>query len=202
MPLGVPIKYESSHQHKYSFFLFSPHSIISNTFPIRFLKSSSSLMSNFFSSFLCFLASATSYWKQWLSWPMHDIISLCKAVGRYNWLNRYRKKKEAIVWYKHGNAFLLTSSWSWSKSACQSLEWDNSVSRYLYLWAPRVVKVWWTGWRSSEWEGERLRKKKIRFGEILWWAEKKSPYFGRRRWIIPVFFCVKSHSKPHQGGFE
>ena len=164
--------------------------------PIQFRKNSSSIISFHSRSLVCFAT------------PMHDTISLCKADGRYNWLNRYRKKKEAIVWYKHGNAFLLTSCWAWSKSACQSLEWDKSVSRYLYLWAPRVVKVWWTGWRSSEWEGERLRKKKIRFGKILWWLKKKSPYFGRRHshnshsWIMPVFFCVKSHSKPHQGGFE
>ena len=142
-------------QHKSSSFI--------NKFllPIQFRKNSSSIISFHSRSLVCFAT------------PMHDAISLCKADGRHNWLNRYRKKKEAIVWYKHGNAFLLTSCWAWSKSACQSLEWDNSVSRYLYLWAPRVVKVWWTGWRSSEWEGERLRKKKIRFGEILWWLKKK-----------------------------
>ena len=56
MPLGVSIKHEFASTQTFIFACFPPLSIISNTFPIRFLKSSSSLMSNFFSSFLCFLA--------------------------------------------------------------------------------------------------------------------------------------------------
>ena len=115
----------------------------------------------------------------------------------------------SIDWAEKKKQLRRTIDWAWNKSACQSLEWDNLVSRDLYLWALRVVIAWWTGWRSSDWEEETLRKSIHHFGEILWWAEKKSPYFGRRhnsrshsrRWIMPVFFCVRIAFKTSKGRF-